>query len=247
MRILLFGGTTEGRKIAEYLCGKRCEVTICVATDYGATLVPESWNISTVTGRMDRAEMTELMRSQTFDCVIDATHPYALEVTDNILSSARALDRTLYRVVRECGDRGNWIVVENAAEAAKALPDLPGNILLTTGSKDLDAFAGLAERCFPRVLPSMESLSRCLELGYPRENIICMQGPFSRELNIAIIRQFEIKTVVSKQTGAAGGFSEKAEAAEEAGCRFIVIGRARRERGLSVDELIEKLECALNS
>lgn len=245
MRILLFGGTSEGRRISEYLRGRNCEVTVCVATDYGASLVPEGENISVLTGRMNRDCILALMNSRHFDLVVDATHPYALEVTDNISASALTAGITLYRVVRECNGGGDWIFVENAAHAAEILTKLSGNILLTTGSKDLHVFRGLAMRCFPRVLPSVESLQRCLELGYPRENIICMHGPFSRELNIALIRQFNIVTVVTKDTGAAGGFSEKAEAAIETGCSLIVIRRAQQEQGLSVDEIINKLECEL--
>lgn len=247
MEILLFGGTSEGRRIADYLRGRSCKVTVCVASEYGASLVTEGENISVMTGRMDRNEMTALMNSRHFDCVVDATHPYALEATDNISASAFTTGITLYRVVREGYGEGNWIWAENTAKAAELLSKLSGNILLTTGSKELDIFAGsgLAGRCFPRVLPSIESLGRCLELGYPRENIICMQGPFSKELNIAMMRQFNIETVVTKDTGSAGGFSEKAEAAVETGCSLIVIGRARQEKGLNADEMINRLEYEL--
>ena len=87
------------------------------------------------------------------------------------------------------------------------LQSLPGNVLLTTGSKELHHFAvpGLIDRCCPRVLPMLDSLQRCLSLGFPPAHILCMQGPFSRELNAAILRQYDIKTLVTKDTGTYGG------------------------------------------
>ena len=100
---------------------------------------------------------------------------------------------------------------------------------------------GLAERCYPRVLPMADSLERCLTLGFPPKNIICMQGPFSRELNVALLRQYHIQTLVTKDTGGYGGFREKAEAAREAGCALLVVERPRRETGLTLEEIQKKL------
>ena len=111
------------------------------------------------------------------------------------------------------------------AGAADMLEQMPGHVLLTTGSKELHHFArpGLAERCYPRVLPMADSLERCLTLGSFPKNIICMQGPFSRELNVALLRQYHIQTLVTKDTGGYGGFREKAEAARGGGCALLVV------------------------
>ena len=116
-------------------------------------------------------------------------------------------------------------------------------MLLTIGSKELDAFAlpGLRERCFPRVLPAVSSLERCLALGFPPAHIICMQGPFSREMNEATLRQFAIKTLVTKDSGDAGGFRAKAEAAQAAGCDLLVIARPRQETGETLEEILKDL------
>ena len=129
------------------------------------------------------------------------------------------------------------------AAAADMLAGMPGNILLTTGSKELHHFAvpGLAERCYPRVLPMLDSLERCLTLGFPPKNIICMQGPFSKELNVALLRQYRIKTLVTKDTGGYGGFRAKAEAAHEAGCALLVVERPRTETGFTLEEIQRRL------
>ena len=130
------------------------------------------------------------------------------------------------------------------AAAAYKLKRQQGKEQLTTGSKEQNDFAnpGLEERCYPRVLPMADSLDRCLKLGFPPKNIICMQGPFSKELNVALLRQYHIKTLVTKDTGGYGGFRAKTEAAREAGCALLVVQRPSREDGLTMEEIQERLK-----
>ena len=225
-KILLFGGTGEGRALAEWMLAERIPCTVCVATEYGETLLPAGAEAHV--GRMDRDEMAALM-AQDYALVVDATHPYAAE--------AAGLPRL--RLVRQSGGGDGCLRAADMAGAAALLRELPGSVLLTTGSKELHHFAapGLAERCYPRVLPMVDSLERCLRLGFPPRNIICMQGPFSRELNVALLRQYRIKTLVTKDTGGDGGFREKAEAAQEAGCALLVVERPGAEAGLTLEEI----------
>ena len=246
MNILLFGGTAEGRELAQWLLDQHIPALVCVATEYGETLLPPG--VEAHVGRLDRAEMEQLMASRPFTHVVDATHPYAVEVTANIKAAAEAAGLPRLRLVRVSDGEDGCHKAEDMATAAYMLEQLPGNVLLTTGSKELDAFAkpGLAERCYPRVLPMADSLDRCLKLGFPPKNIICMQGPFSKdfskELNVALLRQYRIKTLVTKDTGGYGGFREKAEAAHEAGAALLVVGRPNRETGLTMEEIQERLK-----
>lgn len=213
----------------------------CVASQYGSALLPE--NVPAHVGRLDQAAMEELM-AQGFTHVVDATHPYAQVVTETIASAAAGLHLPLLRLVRDGDVEGQWQCADSPDQAARQLMDMPGNVLLTTGSKELDAFAlpGLLERCYPRVLPSVASLSRCLELGFPAKQVICMQGPFTKELNVALLRQYHISTLVTKATGTAGGFWEKVEAAQEAGCDLLVIGRPAHETGWSLGQIKAQLQ-----
>ena len=97
---------------------------------------------------------------------------------------------------------------------------------MATGAKELAAFAGLdAERLYPRVLPTHEGLAACEAAGVPHGNIIALQGPFTRELNEALMRRFDIGYLVTKDGGAPGGFGEKAQAARNVGARLVVIRR----------------------
>ena len=236
-KVLLFGGTGEGRALAEWLLAEGIPHTVCVATEYGETLLPPGAEARV--GRMEQAEMEELMRAGGYALAVDATHPYAVAVTENIRSAAEAAGLPCLRLVRQAAGEEGCLRAADMAAAAQRLKELPGNVLLTTGSKELHHFAvpGLAERCYPRVLPMLDSLERCLTLGFPPKNIICMQGPFSKELNVALLRQYRIKTLVTKDTGGYGGFREKAEAAREAGCALLVVERPGAEDGLTLEQI----------
>ncbi|HIY73699.1 MAG TPA: precorrin-6A reductase [Candidatus Intestinimonas merdavium] len=240
MKILLFGGTGEGRELAEWMLSQGLDATVCVATEYGETLLPDGAQVHV--GRLDAGAM-EILMAGGYTLVIDATHPYAVEVTKNIRAAAQAAGLPCLRLLRQSDREDGCQKAADMAAAADLLEGLPGKVLLTTGSKELDAFArpGLRERCCPRVLPMADSLERCLALGFPPKNIICMQGPFTKEMNLATLRQFHVRTLVTKDTGGYGGFRAKADAAREAGCDLVVVERPQTEEGLTLEEVQRRL------
>lgn len=243
MKILLFGGTTEGRVISENLAARGDDVTVCVATDYGREEQAQVEGVTILTGRKGPSEMRALL--QTCDLVVDATHPYATEVTALLKEAASETGTDYVRVRRTLTTNEPGTSPENihyyasAADAADALTSTEGNILLATGTKELSSFAGLApERLIPRVLPTPENLAACEALGIPRRNIVAMQGPFSTDLNVALLRQKDIRFFVTKDGGPTGGFPEKAEAAEQTGVPLLVI-TPPEEEGMTVEEFLE--------
>lgn len=240
MRVLVFGGTSEGAELARRLPALGCSVTVSVATAYGAHLL-EGLPVTVRTGRLDAAEMAALMVD--FDAVLDATHPYAVEVSRNIRAAAERTGRPCTRLLRgDEGAAGEWTEVPDAASAVKLLEKMPGNILLTTGSKDLEVFSALPdfrERVWARILPSRESLDRALALGYPARRLIAMHGPFSEELNLALLRQFDIRVLVTKRSGRSGGFGEKCAAARRAGTALVVLERPEEE-GETLEAVVER-------
>lgn len=243
MSVLLFGGTAEGHALAQRLSRAGVPVTCCVATDYGRDLLEPQAGLKVLTGRMDQSAM-EAEMARGYTCVVDATHPYAALVSENIRAAARAVGLPYERLLRPREEAGDVLWADSPAQAARMLADLPGNVLLTTGSKDLAVFSqapDYRERLWVRVLPSLDSLKHALDLGYPAAHIICMQGPFSQEMNIATLRAMNGKILVTKDTGRAGGFGEKAEAAKAAGARLLVIRRPTEETGMGLEELFFKL------
>ena len=136
------------------------------------------------------------------------------------------------------------IWVGSPAEAAAFLAGTEGHVLLTTGSKELQHFTSIpdfAERLYPRILPLAANVASTLALGYQASHLICMQGPFSLEMNIALLHFADARFMVTKDTGKAGGFSEKLEAARACGCRLVIIGRPLAEEGISVEACREIL------
>lgn len=285
--VFLFAGTTEGRVLADRLKeigernGRR-KIQICcfTATEYGKSLISPGKNLDVHSGRLTEVDMVREIREKTTEdaVIIDATHPYAAAVTENIRKACAEVGREYIRVLRGTtikeetpdghapADRaaegagrtvgeqmapdsfyelpdGN-IVVGSTEEAAAWLAGTEGNVLLTTGSKELRVFTSVPdyrERLFARVLSLPSVVASCADLGFQGKNLICMQGPFSEEMNIALIHQTKAKYLVTKDTGREGGFPEKESAAKACGCRMIIIRRPLEEKGISVEECIRRI------
>ena len=239
MKILLFGGTTEGRLLAQKLADSGYEVTVSVATKLGAEEL-QGIPVNVACGKVTRQEMPAFVAG--YDLVIDATHPYAREVTENIREACGKKQVPLRRVLRSASDHTDCVQVKDHEQAAVYLKERTGNILLTVGSRELDRYRSLeSNRLYARVLPTHEALELCEKAGIGHRNILALQGPFSTQMNIAMIRQYEIRYLVTKDGGEAGGFREKKEAADECGIELILVQRPQ-EQGITMEELLGELE-----
>lgn len=241
MKVLLFGGTSEGRRLGEWLYSKGISATVCVATEYGGTLLPQGIDVSI--GRLDCPQMAALMQ-EGYTHVVDATHPYATVVSANIQIACKEVALPYFRLLRDGAPEGDWLHAHSIAQGAELCTTLEGNILLTTGSKELSPFSvgDLRGRTYPRVLPTADSLQKCLDCNFPIGHILCIQGPFSQKLNEALIEQFNIKIMVTKASGGAGGFWEKVAAAKACNITLIVIDRPTDEVGYTIEDLQKELE-----
>lgn len=251
MKLVLFSGTTEGRKLSELLAAAGIRHTVCVATEYGSELMEKGGPAEICVGRMDAAQITAFLGDRGFgaeDLVIDATHPYAVEATANIRKAAENSGTGYLRVLRgeDAADTGTVRWYDTMEECAAALEEEAGRVLLTTGSKELSAYChtvsdATRERTCVRILPAQESLMICQASGIAAKNILAMQGPFSAEMNRAILRQYDIRHLVTKDSGAAGGFEEKLLAAKETGVICHVIRRPEKEEGVDLYEAYERV------
>lgn len=243
--VLLFSGTSEGRTLTEILCTHSVKVTVCVATEYGQEVMKESELAKIRVGRMKQEEIEELVSSKDWMAIIDATHPYAKEVTENIRNACERKNREVLRLIRDRSERVEGIrYVDSMEEAAAFLNTAKGNIFITTGSKELSRYLELIqdkERIFVRILPGVEELEKCHDLGLKGKQIICMQGPFSEELNYAMMKEIKADWLVTKETAGAGGYPEKIQAAVRAGAKAIVIKRPE-ESGYSMEEILRKFQ-----
>ena len=249
--ILIFAGTTEGRTLAEYASAHSIRCFVSVATDYGKSLIEHLEDITILTGRMDEEEMERFIEENDIRLVIDATHPFAREVTENIRSACekvRTRSEVRYvRCIRPFENRSSdeqIIYTESVQEAVEYLKKTTGNILIATGSKELHLYTGIEnyrERCFARVLSTEPAVRESVRLGFEGRHLFAMQGPFAPDLNLALLRQTKASYFVTKETGKAGGFEEKAEAAEMTGAVLVVIGRPE-ENGESVEAVEEMIK-----
>ena len=244
VRPIIFSGTTEGRQMSERLSAAGIDHIVCVATEYGELVMHRTPHADIRQGRLDAEGMKKLLSDGEY-MVFDATHPYAAEVSENIREACGRTETGYVRILRaEPGPdmiEGNRIFAD-AASCAEALKDTSGNILLTTGSKDIALYAsdpGVRARLFARVLPSEESIRFCSAADISGRQVIAMQGPFSREMNKALIMQYGIKLLVTKASGREGGFQEKISAARECGIPVFIIGKPVEEQGMTAGEALE--------
>ena len=225
-KVLVFAGTTEGRELAELLADSNIKCSVCVATDYALELMNDK-RLDVHCGRLTEEEMEVLMRDGKFDVVVDATHPYAQIVSQNVRQAADMESISLIRLRRstESAEEG-FVSFKTHEECSAWLSFQTGNILLTTGSKDLGSYAKnetIKNHLFVRVLPGEESIRLCTANGITGRQIIAMQGPFSAQMNECILREYSIDWMVTKISGHAGGFEEKIEAAKKAGVGVCAI------------------------
>lgn len=239
-KAIVFAGTTEGYALCEFLAENRVSVYACAATEYGGSLLQENEFLHVSAGRLKTEDMEELFRKENPEIVLDATHPYAAEVTKNIRTACESAGVLYQRILRPEGEKNSEaIYVESTEEAAAFLSGTEGNIFLTTGSKELAKFTGIPdykERLFARVLSIPSVIRSCAEFGIEGKHLIGMQGPFSAEINEAMLRQFQCSYLVTKDTGLAGGFPEKMEACQRCGVTPVIIGRPLKEEGLSMQD-----------
>ena len=250
-QVIVFAGTIEGRQLSAWLAAAGVETLCSVATEYGELLVEKQPHLSVHQGRLLPEEMEQLFAEEGKPLVLDVTHPYAVAVSANIKAACEKAGCEYLRLIRPslmnknaCKTAEEIVVVESVEAAVNFLKTTEGSIFVTTGSKELAKFTALPDyqnRVYARVLATPEVVTQCTEAGFTGPHLICMQGPFSKELNLAMLRSIGAAWMVTKEAGRAGGFEEKMTAAKEAGVKVVLIGRPQEQAGLSIEEGVKLL------
>lgn len=273
--VLIFGGTTEGRVLAEAAARSGAHVVLSVATDYGEEVLEDIQDMEGIDihkGHLDTDKMISLIDDVKPYVVFDATHPYAEEVTASVSAAAAAAGVRYVRVRRDIGAQAadpagsaapvpdvkaahdphampetsagaaggaaDITYVPDVSAAAAVLNRTAARAFITTGSRGAAAFGRVKDaenRLTIRVLPSEEAVKLCREAGFKGKNIICMQGPFSAELNEVMFRAAGAEILVTKSSGKTGGFPEKIEAACRLGMKVIVITPPEDIPGITIE------------
>ncbi|MGE4800649.1 cobalt-precorrin-6A reductase [Yersinia hibernica] len=212
--IHIFGGTSDARLICQLLDSAGERYSLSVATDAGKQLAGDIGG-EILVGRMDAAEMADFLINRHLLWVIDASHPYADLLSDNVATACRQANVALTRYLRpseiEALNHPLLYKVDSIAAACAVAQRLGPRVLLTTGSKQLAEYQQqlIGKTLFVRVLPTAEVLSQCEALGLGVDQIIALRGPFSMQFNQALYEFCGPDVVITKESGAQGGYQEK--------------------------------------
>lgn len=253
--ILLLGGTSETAMIAQRLAGAGFAVLVSTAT--GTALdVGTHPLIRRRCGRLDAAEMEAVLRAEGIRALVDAAHPYAEQLHAQAQAVARRVPVPYLRYVRPCSSwdpsTNSAVTVPDHAAAAIEACSHGRPVLLTTGSRNLEPYCREAARrgvaLVVRVLPEPESQAACRRADLDPAHVIAERGPFTCEQTRAHLRQARAGVLVTKESGAEGGFEAKLEAARQEQCRVVVVRRPveqAAEAYATVDALVAAVTTAL--
>lgn len=226
-------GTSEGRKILSLINKFTSDIAVTTATTYGGELLKEFKIKSLNTKPLNKSEMLNWIKSNEIDILVDASHPYAQEVTKTALECTKHLKIKYVRYERKSAleniNDENIIRVKDYDEAIKIIKKLSGNILNTTGGNNVSKFLNIDFKysIIHRILPSPKVLAKIVESGISIKDIIALQGPISYELEKAFINQYNIKAILTKDSGIEGGVLEKLKAIQDCKIKLIVIERPK--------------------
>lgn len=248
-KIFLIAGTEDGRKLAECLLGRGFDVTASVVSDYGRKLLETCAGGKINDKPLDRNDLEKIFRTGDFSVVVDASHPYAQNVSANAVSAAQAAQIPYVRYERAevAFDYEKIFHVDGYEAAALKASEFGKNIFLTTGSRNLKIFVDLLKDCnlTVRVLPTAVVLAQCEALGLTPKQIVAMQGAFSVELNAALFRHAGAEVIVTKNSGQIGGADTKLAAAKLLNLPVVMIDRPKIDypnRVETFDDVLKFLE-----
>lgn len=244
--ILLAGGTKDSRVIAEKLLEKNYKVLVTTATEYGGQLI-SNLDVEIKVGKLDLDELEDLIKRKKITMIVDATHPYAIVISKNLINLSKILGVKYYRYERAMLEYEKKNSFYELDKLITFLENVKGNILLTLGSNNIKKFEGLKNKnsIFVRILPTEYAIKKCEMAGFRPSQIIGLQGPFSEEFNIAIYKNYNIKYIVTKESGSTGGEIEKVEGAKKLGIEVVVLKRPKIEYPNlfeNIDSLVEEIQ-----
>jgi precorrin-6A/cobalt-precorrin-6A reductase len=249
--ILLLGGTSESAPLALSLAEAGHSVLVSMATDVPFDIVAHP-RVRRRSGPLDEEGMAALVGDQAIGFIVDATHPFAAVAKRTARSVATRLRIPYLALTRPPGITAGESVlrVPDHDVGARMAFEFGQPVLLTIGSKNLEPYAKEArKRHLPlvaRVLDHPASMAACHRAGLGEDCLILGRGPFSFEQNREAIQRFRIGVLVTKDSGRAGGFEAKVQAAAAESCRVVVVDRPTVAAAPSVTSIAEVV-CAVKA
>lgn len=229
--ILVLGGTSDSLRVCEILNEKNKKFILSVTTDYGKE-ISKDFADNIALGKMNLEDMIKFIKENNINAIVDSTHPYAMEVSKNAIEASEILNIRYLRYERPSDnvlDNPNIYTVNNIEEAAELANKIGTNIFLATGSKNLEYFVKNLKNkeIVARILPTVDVIKACEEIGLKPENIVGMKGPFTYDINKSLYKFYNSDLVITKESGKEGGFYEKIKASLDLNIKTIVILRPK--------------------
>lgn len=229
LRVLVLGGTIEGRQIAQRLAARRIPVTL----SYQNAPSHHPWPVGVEVhhGSFDYRSLTEFVQHHHVNYIVDAAHPDAKTIHHLAKTVSETLHVDYVRYARSSLVREHSLIypVTSHEDAAQIAATMSGTVLLMVGIKFLDVYAQVLlprPQVNPviRILPKSSSIHKAETLGFAPQQIIAMMGPFSQSINAALYDQYRPKLVVTK----AGSYDlhDKVQPALDRGIPVVVVHRA---------------------
>lgn len=242
-------GTGEGRAILSHVNKYTDEIVVSTATEYGYEIYKEFKAKHFNYRALNEDEFKDLITKFGIDTFVDASHPYACEVSKTLIKVCNDLNIEYIRYERksyfnDLKDNENIIFIDKYEYLEELFKNIDGNILNTTGSNNALKIEGLKSeknRIIHRILPSPKVISRLLDNGISMENIIAIKGPFGFEINNGIIKEYKIKALITKDSGEEGGMKEKIDSALINNVKIIVIKRLEVNYGRKFNNIEEMI------
>ncbi|SEA19963.1 precorrin-6A reductase [Selenomonas ruminantium] len=233
--IFVLAGTQDGREIVRLLLEQGHDVAASVVSSYGGELLAHACGQRCLINDkpLDEAALKDYLQEHDIRLLVDASHPYAANVSRNAIAVCQALSIPYIRYERDLSklDYDRITVVHSYEEAAQAAAALGTKIFLTTGSRNLDKFVHSPDlkdcELTARVLPTAEVIGLCESLGLDAGHIVALQGPFSQELNRELFRKYGAEVIITKNSGTIGGTDTKFAAAAELNLPIVLIDRPK--------------------
>lgn len=247
--ILALCGTTEGRELVKRLCQQRIPVIATVTTEYGEKLLKEDLDIEILKGKLDEKKMKALIEERNIKQVLDITHPYAENISKLALKVSKEKNIKYLRYERQDtsykeDEETCVLLADDFHHAARMAKKFDGKIFLTIGSNQIPAFLQEieVERLVARVLPLSTIVKGCEERGFTPNNLIAMKGPFNKEINLQMFKNYNATVIVAKDSGKTGGTEEKIEAARELNIPVILI----KKPSLQYENIYRDMDLLMN-
>jgi len=239
--IFVLAGTTEARKTVELLKKRGFQVSASVVSIYGYKLLADNGITYLKQEAFDKETLARCLKERKVKLLVDATHPFAEKISKLAMEVAKELNIEYIRLERQGYELPDTSLIKSVEDFGEIEQYLRSgqNVFSTLGSKNLSQITDMVQKADAnltvRILPVSDSIKVCEELGLKPQQIVALKGPFSKELNKALFKEYKAQLILTKESGDIGGFHEKITAALDLNIQVIVVSRPKLKYPMIVD------------